>query len=49
MPNPRACGGIFHAPGRLVRRSRQRVVRIIDGWPGTDAQPEAHRRIALLT
>ena len=41
--------GIFHAPGRLVRRSRQRIVRIIDGWPGTDALLEAYRRIALIT
>jgi hypothetical protein len=41
--------GIFHAPGRLVRRSRQRVVRIIEGWPGTEALLEAYRRIALLT
>jgi hypothetical protein len=41
--------GIFHAPGRLIRRSRQRVVRIIDGWPGTDALLEAYRRIALIT
>ncbi len=41
--------GSFHAPGRLVRRSRQRVVRIIDGWPGTDALLDAYRRIALIT
>jgi len=41
--------GIFHAPGRLVRRSRQRVVRIIDGWPGTDALLDAYKRIALIT
>ena len=41
--------GIFHAPGRLVHRSRQRVVRIIDGWPGTDALLDAYRRIALIT
>jgi hypothetical protein len=41
--------GIFHAPGRLIRRSRQRVVRIIDGWPGTDALLEAYKRIALIT
>lgn len=41
--------GIFHAPGRLVHRSRQRVVRIIDGWPGTQALLDAYRRIALLT
>jgi Transposase DDE domain group 1 len=41
--------GILHAPGRLIHRSRQRVVRIIEGWPGTDALVEAYRRIALLT
>ena len=41
--------GIFHAPGRLISRSRQRVVRIIDGWPGTDALIEAYKRIALIT
>jgi len=40
--------GIFHAPGRLVRRSRQRIVRIIDGWPGTDALLGAYRRIELI-
>jgi hypothetical protein len=41
--------GIFHAPGRLINRSRQRVVRIIDGWPGTEALLEAYQRIALIT
>jgi hypothetical protein len=41
--------GIFHAPGRLIKRSRQRVVRIIDGWPGTDALLSAYERIALIT
>lgn len=41
--------GIFHAPGRLIHRSRQRVVRIIAGWPGTDALLDAYKRIALLT
>ncbi len=41
--------GIFHAPGRLVHRSRQRIVRIIDGWPGTDALLNAYRRMALIT
>ena len=41
--------GIFHAPGRLIRRSRQRVVRIIDGWPGTEALLHAYERIALIT
>jgi hypothetical protein len=41
--------GIFHAPGRLIRRSHQRVVRIIDGWPGTEALLDAYRRIELIT
>jgi hypothetical protein len=40
--------GILHAPGRLVHRSRQRIVRIIDGWPGTDALLGAYRRIELI-
>ncbi len=40
--------GLLHAPGRLLHRSRQRVVRIIDGWPGTEALLGAYRRIALL-
>ena len=37
--------GIFHAPGRLSHRSRQRVACIIDGWPGTDALLGDYRRI----
>jgi len=41
--------GIFHAPGRLIHRARQRVVRIIDGWPGTDALLNAYERIDLIT
>jgi hypothetical protein len=40
--------GIFHAPGRFIHRSRQRVVRIIDGWPGTEALLDAYRRMALI-
>jgi hypothetical protein len=40
---------IFHAPGRLVHRSRQRVVRIIDGWPATKALLDAYQRIGLIT
>ena len=41
--------GLLHAPGRLVHRARQRVVRIIEGWPGTEALLGAYRRIALLS
>jgi hypothetical protein len=41
--------GLWHAPARLVRRARRRVVRILDGWPTTDALLGAYQRIALLT
>jgi hypothetical protein len=41
--------GLLHAPGRLVHRARRRVVRIIEGWPGTDVLVGAYRRIASLT
>lgn len=40
---------LWHTPARLVRRSRQRVVRILDGWPTTDELLGAYRRVALLT
>ena len=41
--------GLFHAPGRLIRTARQRVVRIIDGWPGTDVLVSAYERIEAIT
>ena len=41
--------GLFHAPGRLIRRGRQLVVRVIDGWPATDVLLRAYQRVALLT
>ena len=40
---------LWHTPARIVRRARRRVVRILDGWPGTDALLVAYGRIALLT
>jgi hypothetical protein len=40
--------GIFHAPGRFVHRARQRVVRIIDGWPTAQVLLDAYQRIALI-
>ena len=39
--------GLFHAPGRLIHRSRQIVVRVIEGWPATDVLLRAYRRVAL--
>ena len=41
--------GIFHAPGRLVHRARQSIVRIIDGWPTAQVLLDAYQRIALIT
>jgi hypothetical protein len=41
--------GIFHAPGRLVHRARQSVVRIIDGWPTAQVLLDAYQRIAFIT
>jgi Transposase DDE domain group 1 len=41
--------GIFHTPGRLVRRARQQIVRIIDGWPTTQTLLDAYQRIDLIT
>jgi hypothetical protein len=40
---------LWHAPARLVRRARRRIMRILDGWPTTAALLDAYRRIALLT
>ena len=40
--------GIFHTPGRLVRRARRHVVRIIDDWPTAQVLLDAYQRIAVL-
>jgi hypothetical protein len=40
---------LWHTPVRLVRRARRRVVRILDGWPTTDALLDAYQRVALIT
>ena len=40
---------LFHAPGRLVRRARHVIVRILDGWPTAELLLGAYRRIELLT
>jgi hypothetical protein len=39
----------LHAPGRLVRRGRQLIIRVLDHWPSADDIVRAHRRIAALT
>ena len=40
---------LWHAPARLIRRARQDVVRILDGWPDAQAILAAHARITALT
>lgn len=40
---------ILHAPGRLVRRARRRIVRIAEGWPTADVILGAYQRIDLIT
>lgn len=39
----------LHAPGRLVRRGRHLVIRVLDHWPSADDIVRAHTRIAALT
>jgi hypothetical protein len=40
---------LWHTPARLVRRSRRRIVRILDGWPNADQLLDAYQHIALIT
>lgn len=39
---------ILHTPGRLIHSARQRIVRIIDDWPGADVLLGAYHRINLI-
>ena len=39
----------WHTPARIVRRSRRRIVRIIEGWPTTADIVAAYQHIALLS
>lgn len=39
---------LWHTRARIVRRSRQRIVRILDGWPTADAILDAYRHVALI-
>jgi len=40
---------LWHTPARLVHHARRRILRILDGWPSTDALLDAYQRIALIT
>ncbi|MGI8899675.1 MAG: hypothetical protein ACR2HA_01880, partial [Nocardioides sp.] len=41
--------GLWHAPARIVRRARRRVVRVLDGWQSTAPLLDASGRIAAFT
>ena len=40
---------LWHTPARVVRRSRRRIVRILDRWPSAAILLEAYGRIELIT
>ena len=40
---------LWHTPARLVRRARQHVVRILDGWPTATDIIDAYQRVAAIT
>jgi hypothetical protein len=39
---------LWHTPARIVRRSRQRIVRVLDGWPSQKQLLAAYQAIARL-
>jgi hypothetical protein len=39
---------LWHAPARIIRRARQDIVRVLDGWPDAHAILDAHHRTAAL-
>ena len=41
--------GLWHTPARIVRRGRDAIVRILDGWPTAPDVLGAYGRIAALT
>jgi hypothetical protein len=40
---------LWHTPARIVRRARQHIVRILDGWPRAEAVLGAYQRIAAYS
>ena len=40
---------LWHTPARIVHTGRRRVVRILDGWPASEAILGAYRHTALIT
>ncbi|HET9848682.1 MAG TPA: IS1380 family transposase [Candidatus Dormibacteraeota bacterium] len=40
---------LWDAPGRVIRSARQTIVRVLSGWPDSDAILTAYRRLAAVT
>ena len=40
---------LWHTPARIVRRAREQIVRVLDGWPTATDLLGAYQRIALTT
>ena len=40
---------LWHAPARIVRKSRRDIVRILEGWPTAGEILAAYRRVAAFT
>jgi hypothetical protein len=39
---------LWHTPARVIRHSRQHIIRLLDGWPDTNVILAAYKRIAAL-
>jgi hypothetical protein len=39
---------LWHTPARIIRKSRRRIIRILDGWPTEQALLDAYKRIDLI-
>jgi hypothetical protein len=40
---------LWHTPARIIHHARRQIVRILDGWPTTQALLDAYQRITLIT
>ena len=39
---------LWHTPARVIRHSRQHIIRLLHGWPDTNEILAAYKRIAAL-
>ena len=40
---------LWHTPARIIRKARQQIVRILDGWPSADILLDAYGHIEAIT